>query len=307
VRRACRVAEVRTRKVCSGEIQQLEIAPGVAVRQRRDVAVGPMAVHRELARPLQPLVEPVRQNQVEAPGIFPHSDQRPEHDVVVVGRSFALHAVGEDVALHVGVEAIDGKVQQFTVGVEAGQRQRDDEQPVQFERAVITLGRQVSAKVAHLLANARLDGESDGWVEAAEIFRGSEPVPGINPVLDSAADHIGRIEGDRNLIDPRGDEPLERLLVAEITGLLARPTEIEAVVELAPLQAPLLVGWQRRMHPVGLDTKFQRDVIDGESARGDLVGDRQAAVHVVDHAEHRTRGGDGHTRAPDGMMRRQRL
>ena len=81
---------------------------------------GAVTVHRELARAFQALVEPVRQDQVETPRVLADANERPQNDVVVVRRPFTLHAVGEDVALQVGVKTLDGKLQQFTVGVETG-------------------------------------------------------------------------------------------------------------------------------------------------------------------------------------------
>src|SRR4029078_1688968 len=121
---------------------------------------------------------------------------------------------------------------------------------------------------------------------------------GTYTVACAAADNAGTVVCRRHLADPRRHELLPRPHEPLIAGAPVRPGEIEAEIELAPLQAPLAIRRQRGAHPVRLDAEGQRRTLNGEPSRRRVFSSREIAVLLVDDAEHgsgRRRRANRHT------------
>ena len=149
-------------------------------------------MQREVARAGQPLVEFGAELETEAARVLARAEKRAEHDVVIVGRALTMDAVGTDVREEVAMQFLDGERQQAAVRVEHGQRQRGDEQGVQLERAVVALAGQVRAQMCDLCAEAVEDDLGGAVAESFETIAGGEAAPGVDPVLNAAADDVGR-------------------------------------------------------------------------------------------------------------------
>src|SRR6185295_6642256 len=156
----------------------------VAVGERRDAAVGTMTVERELAGPGEALVECRRNVEAEPPGVLTESDERAQHDVVIVRRAFALDAVAEDVGQQIAGDRVGREPQQPSAGIEIGQRQRRGEQRVELERAMIALPGQVSLEVPQLFAKTDGDRYAEPGRQRVEIEPRGEATPRVDPVLD---------------------------------------------------------------------------------------------------------------------------
>ena len=150
--------------------------------------------------------------------------------------------VGQQVAMQLG----DREVEQRAAGIEVRQREGRDEQRVQLQRAVVTLGREVLAQVPDLLVQAGEDPLGQAIREPREARRRRERAPGVDPVLDAAAGDVARVEPDRHLLDPGPDQPLPGVQKPQLAGLAKGVGQVEPVVELAPVDPPLLVVRQLR-------------------------------------------------------------
>ena len=135
--------------------EQLGVAAGVRVGERRDPAVRAVAVTRERAGAREPRLEPLREREPEAARVRAHAEERAQGDHVVVRRGLAVNAVGAEVLLQVAVELGQREAAQAAVTVEAGHGERGDQQRVELERAVVALGRQRRSHVARLCGDAR--------------------------------------------------------------------------------------------------------------------------------------------------------
>src|SRR3954454_22420837 len=151
------VTEIRTPQQLAGDREQVQVAAAVAVRQRRNGAIGTMTVQRELARARQPLVEPWRQRQVKTPRVLAYADEGSQRDVVVMRRALTVHAVGQHVGEQVLVQRANREPEQCTVAVERRNRKRGNEQGVELEGAVIPFVREVAAQIRDLRVEARAD------------------------------------------------------------------------------------------------------------------------------------------------------
>ncbi len=215
-----------------------------------------------------------------------------------MGRALALDAVDPDVFQEIAVQRLDGERQQVAVRVEHRQCQRGDEQRVQLERAVVALARQMRAQMRDLRTEAVEDDLGRPVAETFEAIAGGEATPGVDPVLDAAADDIGRIDRDGHLADPGPHEALPGLLKPRLAGFAKCPGKIKAVVELHPFEPPFA-------DPAGSAAPSQSGSTPRSSARpwwskpalADTLGDRAIAVHTLDDAEDRPRRDDaGHAR-----------
>ena len=221
------------------------VVAGVAVRERRDRPVGALHVQREVARARQPLVEAARQLDVVATAVLACADERAQGDHVVVRAALAVHAVGAEVGQQVLVQLARGQLEQARL--EVGERERGDQQRVELERAVVALGGEVVAHVAGLLAQA-LDEPRDARLR--------QPLPGVDPVQDPARGDVAGVVVRRYLEDEGGDEPLPRLQVPAVARRPEGVRKVEPVVELHPVDPPLLVLGQLGAQPVGLEAEL---------------------------------------------------
>ena len=100
------VAQVRGVEGVGREPQQVQVAVGVAVGQRGDVAVGSVQVHAEPQGCAESLVIRGRDVAAEAGDVDPRCHERAQGDQVVVAGPLAVHSVaphvGEQVVLEVG-------------------------------------------------------------------------------------------------------------------------------------------------------------------------------------------------------------
>ena len=83
----------------------------------------------EVAPEREPGIESVGQRQAKPVRVLPQPDKRSQHDVVVVRRALALHAVFEDVRHQVLMEGVD-RVREATIPIDLRQRHRRDEERV---------------------------------------------------------------------------------------------------------------------------------------------------------------------------------
>src|SRR5581483_4452669 len=267
----------------AGEREQLAVAARVAVGERGDPAVRAMDVAGEVARPCEPLVVAAAEVEPVPRGVLARRDERPERDEVVVRRRLPVDAVGVKGVAKVAAQRVDGEGEQ-SVLVELGERERQQKERVELEGAVVPLGRQRGANVPRLRSEA---GELSLRERRPEL---AERVPRVEPVLDPARGDLARVVIGRDLLEPRADEPLPGVPVRNVAGLATRVREVEAVVELDPLDPPLLVLGERRSEPVGLDAERAGDAAVGEAAGEHGLGDGAVAVQVLDRAEERPRG-----------------
>src|SRR3954470_19195203 len=210
-----------------------------------------------------------------------------------MGRLLAVHAVGPHVRHEVLVELLDGEREQCALLVERRQRERDDQQRVELERAVIALGREVLADVGGVLADPLQQLAVESRAQAGEAGRRRERGPGVDPVLHPPRGDVrGVLDAlaRRDLAQVGADQPLPGVEEALLAGLGVGVREVEAEVELRPLDAPLAVLGQLGADPVGLDADVDRLARVREAPAAGVLGDRAAAVGVRDDAEHRPRG-----------------
>ena len=213
---------------------------------------------REVERPRQALVEAGPKLEREAPGVLAHAHERPQDDEVVVGRALDVDAVGAEVRAQVALELGQREVEQLAVLVQAWQREGDDEQRVELERAVVAPRREVVAQPRDLRRHAVEHARRHAVAEARERFASSERVPGVDPVEEPACDGVGGLAAHLHLLDPRVHEELPGPLVALVAGLAEGSGEVEPEVELRPRDAPLLVGGEGAAGPVGWDAERER-------------------------------------------------
>ena len=211
-------------------------------------------------------------------------------------RSLSLNAVGQHVGDEILVKSVDRESQKAPVDVDVGQRERRDEQRIQLERAVVAFAREMLPEICDLRLKAGSDARLETRPARFEIDAVGEAAPCVHPVLDATADHVARIVVDRDLRNPRIDEPLPCDRVLAVTCLFGGCREIEAVIELAPFEPPLTIGGKHRPDPVRLGAELDRPALNWKASGDDLVGHRAAAVFVLEHAEHAARRGRGHRR-----------
>ena len=156
---------------------------------------------------------------------------------MVVRRALPVHAVGPEVLEQVLVQLGHRQVEQAVV--QCGQRQRHDQQRVELERAVVALRRERRAHVARL----RLDALHERRRQPAGHLR--QPLPGVDPVQDPPRGDVAGVVVRRHLGDERADQPLPRREEVPLAGGAEGVREVEPVIELDPLDPPLLVLGQR--------------------------------------------------------------
>ena len=82
-----------------------------------------MAVHGELAGPLEPFSVAVLKRNAESPRVLVHAQIGSERHVVVVRRGLAMHTVRANVGQEVTVELVQDEVER-DANLQAGQRQQ---------------------------------------------------------------------------------------------------------------------------------------------------------------------------------------
>ena len=221
--------------------------------------------------------------------------ERSQDDHVVVGRPLALHAVVADV----GRGVVGEQVERCVGARRVAERDADDEQRVQLERAVVAFGGEVAGEVVGVGDEPLDDPAREALAQPGESVGGGEALPGVDPVLHAAGGHVGRVVPHRHLVEERLHEVLPGVEVIAIAGDGEGVPEVETLVQLDPLDAPLLVVGEPVVEPVGVAAEVERHAGVREPPAADVVGDRDVAVQRVDHAHHRVQRVDvdaGHAR-----------
>src|SRR5690348_14516417 len=195
-----------------------------------------------------------------------------------------MHTVRPRVRQEVLVQRRDRKLEQ-TILVQLWQSEGRDEQRVELERAVVALGREIVAQPGNLGRDIGNDLVLKPRFEGAASRK---LIPGVNPVLDAPRRNVARVITNRHLRDPRLDQLLPNVTVLFVPRQRESVREIQTVIELVPLDTPLLVLWQRRGKPIGLSAELERDSGVSEDALAHIVGYTQIAISICDHTKHPT-------------------
>ena len=258
-----------------GQLQQHRVVTGVAVRQRRNRPVPGAACAARSRREREPLVEAARQLDVVATAVLACADERAQGDHVVVRAALAVHAVGAEVGQQVLVQLARGQLEQARL--EVRECERGDQQRVELERAVVALGGEVVADVAGLLAQA---------LHQPRDARLRQPLPGVDPVQDPPRGDVAGVVVGRYLEDEGGDEPLPRLQVPAVACRPEGVRKVEPVIELHPVDPPLLVLRQLGAQPVRLHAQLAGLPGKAEDPARDRVRQLAVAMLVLVDAEH---------------------
>ena len=121
-----------------------------------------------------------------------------------------------------------------------------------------------------------------------------QPLPGVDPVQDPARGDLAGVVVGRHLEDEARDEPLPRLQVAPVARRAEGIRQVEAVVELDPVDPPLLVvGQLGACSQSGSRPSSRVSPAKVKTPAATVVGERAVAVLVLVDAEDGTRAHGG--------------
>jgi hypothetical protein len=268
--------------------QQVEKASRIAVRQAGHDAVGLVHMQAEFEPALQCCVHHRRQRDAVVRGQAPEVQVVLQHQVVVVGRELAVHAVSEQVGGDVGDRLFEREGAPVRGTRHLGEDDAGEEDRVELERAVVALGREVRAQVFDLFVDRLQHPRVERRIEA-RVGRGMshEAAVAVDPVLHAPPGHVGGDEAGRRGLHPAADQLDPALRVAPVAAALERQREPDRVVELVQQDVPLDVG-TRVVQPGDRVAQAMGLVVELEVAvqqRVDLLGPGFVGVgdHVVAH------------------------
>ena len=131
--------------------EQRQVIRAISIAQRRNFAIGFVRVKRDVQRLAHLHVKGCGQFDVIELGEARDIKKVAQGQVVIIGREFAMHSVGQQIALRVVREFLNREREPFGGFVEFGKGDGNKKQCPEFERAMVARGRQVRALVRRLL------------------------------------------------------------------------------------------------------------------------------------------------------------